>query len=94
MQVFVLQSIRLELFAEQVALGDLDLFDLGIAADADDFQAVEQRRRQRVQHVGRGDEKHVAEIVFDAQIMILESVVLLGVEHFHQRGGRVAAEIG
>ena len=32
----------------------------------------------------RGDEHHVGEIVVDLEIMVLEGVVLLGVEHFQQ----------
>ena len=47
-----------------------------------------------VQHVGRGDEEHLREVVVDVEVVILEGGVLLGVENFEQRRGGIAAEVG
>jgi hypothetical protein len=76
----------------QVALGDLDLLVFGIAGDADDLHAVHQRRRD-VERVRRSDEHDAGEVVIHFEIMVVEGVVLLRIEHFEQRRGRIAAEI-
>ena len=78
------------LLLDQVLLGDLELFDLGVAGEAEDFHAVLQRAGDGVEDVGRGDEEHLREVVLDVEVVVLEGVVLLGVEHFEQgtRRGR------
>jgi hypothetical protein len=48
--------------------------------------------RDRVQHVRRGDEEHLAQVVLDVEIVIDEHVVLFGIEHFEQRRRQVTAE--
>ena len=52
------------------------------------------KRRRNVERIRRGDEHHVGEIVVDLEIVIVEGVVLLGIEHLEQSRGRIAAEIG
>src|SRR3569832_2056205 len=86
-----LDAVDLQLFGHQIALGDVDLLVLGISRQTDHFHAVEQGRRQ-IERVGRGDEHHVGQVVFDLDVMILKGVVLLGVEHLQQRRRRIAAE--
>src|SRR5260370_132820 len=86
-------SISEEALRDQVALGDLDLLVLGIAGQADDLHTVHQRLRH-AQRVGRGDEQHVRQVVFDLEVVIVEGRVLLGIEHLQQRRGRIAAPIG
>ena len=78
---------------DQVLARDLDLLILGVAGDADDLHAVHQGRRD-IERVRRGDEHHVGEIVVDLEVVIVEGVVLLGVQHLQQRRRRIAAEIG
>ena len=46
-----------------------------------------------VQHVGRGDEENLREVVVHVEVVILEGGVLLGIENFKQRRGRIAAEV-
>ena len=71
---------------------DLRLLVLRVAGDADDLHAVHEGRRD-VQRVGRRHEHDVGEIIVDLEIVVVEARVLLGVEHFEQRRGRVAAEV-
>ena len=52
-----------------------------------------QRRRHRVEHVGRADEQHLRQIERHVQIVVAEGVVLLRVQRFQQRRGRIAAEV-
>ena len=49
--------------------------------------------RNGVQHVGRGHEEHLRQVVVHVEIVILEGDVLLGVEHFEQRRRRIAAKV-
>jgi hypothetical protein len=56
------------------------------------LHAVEQRRRD-VERVRSADEHHLGEIEVDFQVVVAERRVLLGIEHFEQRRGRVPAEI-
>ena len=79
---------------DQEALGDFQFFLLGVAGEAQDFHAVLQRLRNGVQDVGGADEHDLGEIVFDVEIMVREGVIQLGVEDFHERGRRVATEVG
>ena len=59
-----------------------------------DFHAVLQGLRNRVQHVGGADEHDFGEIVLDVEVVVGEGVVQFGVENFHERRRRVAAEVG
>ena len=47
-----------------------------------------------LKRVRRGDEHHVREIVVEIEVVIVEGVVLLRIEHLEQRRRRIAAEVG
>ena len=47
-----------------------------------------------VEHVGRGDEHHPAQIERHREIIVAERVVLLRVEHFEQCRARIALDAG
>jgi hypothetical protein len=66
---------------------------LGVAGELQHFHAVAQRLRHRVQDVRGADEHHVRQVVLDVEIVIQERVVLLGVEDFEERRGRIPAEV-
>ena len=83
-QLLCLQSVRLHLLWYQVALGDLHLLVLGVTLQPNDLHAVHQRLRH-VERVGSRHKHHVGKIVIELQIMVLELVVLLGVQHLQQR---------
>ena len=78
---------------QQVPLGDLQLLILGVAGDADDLHAVQQRLGH-VQAVGRGDEHHVGQVIVDLQVMVGEGRVLFRIQHLEQGRGRVAPPVG
>ena len=65
----------------EVLACDLDLLVLGVTGDADDLHAVHQLRRD-VERIRRGNEHYAGQIVVDLEIVVVECVVLLGVEHF------------
>ena len=46
-----------------------------------------------LERVGRGDEHHVGQVVVEVEVVVVERVVLLGVEHLEQGRCRVAAEV-
>ena len=60
---------------------------------AQHFHAILKGGGNGVQHVGRGHEEHLGQIVFHVQVMVLEHPVLLGVKDFQERRGGIAAEI-
>ena len=78
---------------DQVLARDLDLLVLGVAGDTNDLHAVHQGRRN-IERVRRRDEHHVGEVVVDLEVVVVERVVLLRVEHLEQSRRRIAAEIG
>ena len=79
--------------AHQEALADFELFLLRVAGQTQDFHAVLQRLGNGVQDVRRANEHHFGQVVFDIQVMIHERAVDLGIENFHERRRRVAAEV-
>src|SRR3546814_2357356 len=62
------------------------------SSDLDDLHAVEQRLRHP-QRVRRGREHHIRQVVVDLEVVILEAVVLLRIEHLEQCRRRVAAVV-
>ena len=87
-----LQAVALFLLGNQITLGDVELFVFRVARQADHFHAIQQRPRN-VHGVGGAHEHHVREIVIDLQVVIVELLVLLRVQHLEERRGRVAAVI-
>ena len=87
------QAVVLDLPRHQVALGDLQLLQVGVARQLDDLHAVQQGPRDGVQHVGRGDEHHLGQVEGQGQVVVGEVAVLLGVQHLEQGAGRIAAEV-
>ncbi len=85
--------MRLELLDDEVALGDVELFLFGVAFDTDDFHPVEQWPGNGVKRIGRGHEKHVRQVVFDVEEMVVECTVLFRVEHLEQGRGGIAAKV-
>ena len=57
---------------------------------------ISMRSRKRsgngLEHVGGGDEQHVAQIERLAEVVVAERRVLLRIEHLEQRRGRIALE--
>ena len=86
------QAVGLELARDQVAPRDLEFFVLDIARKVDDLHAVAQRAGDAVEHVRGGDEHDPRQIERHAEIIVAEGRVLLGVEHFEQRRGRIALD--
>ena len=88
------QAVRIELLGDDVLLRDQRLLLLAVAGELEHLHPVEQGGRDRLEHVGRGDEHHPREVEIDVQVMVAERRVLLGVEHLQQRRGGVAPEVG
>ncbi len=88
-----LQPMLFLLLRDEVALCDLHLLLGRITADVDDLHAVEQSGLNGGERVGSGNEHHLGEVVLHLQIVIVESGVLLRIEHFQQSRRGVAAEI-
>ena len=75
-----------------MALGNFDLFILGVTRDTNDFHTVKQRLLH-TQAVGRGHKHHIRKIIIDLQIVIVKGRILFRIENFQQGRSRIAAEI-
>ena len=84
---------EVDLTRDQITLGDFELLIRGIPQQFDDLQTVPQGGRDRLQHVGGGNEHDVAQIKGDIQIMIRKRKILLRIEDLKQRGRGIAPEI-
>src|SRR5690606_730982 len=93
LQLLRLEPVFLDLLGQEVPPGDVELLFVGVAGDGDDLQPIPQWARDGPQHVGRGDEQHLRQIVRHFQVVVREAVVLLGVQDLQQRRGRIAPEI-
>ncbi|EAQ13717.1 hypothetical protein RB2654_03349 [Maritimibacter alkaliphilus HTCC2654] len=92
LELALAKPVVLDLLVDEVLLGDLALFVFGVARQRNDLHPV-QKRAGHVVGVRRGQEHHVRQVVFHFEIVVHEGRVLLRVEHFEHRRGRVAAEI-
>ena len=88
-----LQSVLRELLRDDMAAGDFALVVLEVSGKLDDLHPVLQRRRNGVPHVRRSDEHDVRQVIVHVEIVIVERVVLLRVEHFQKGRRRIAPEI-
>ena len=82
------------LLFDQMPFGNLELFLTGIAWQGNDLHPVEQRPGNGIQGIRRGDEKNLAQVKRDFQIMIVKRHVLLAIQHFKHSGRRIALIIG
>src|SRR4051812_28292552 len=87
------QSVNFERLRDQKLARNRDLFFFNVAAEFNQFQAVKQGRRQRIEIVGGSDEEHLRQIVRHVEVMVRESEVLFRVEDFQQRCGWIAAKV-
>ena len=80
------QSRFLELSRNQILLGDLGLLLFCVSGEVHDFHSVEQRSRNVLNEIARGDEQNFAQVERNSEIVIGERVVLRGIEDLEQRG--------
>src|ERR1051325_4827405 len=73
--------------------GDRQLLFFGVTGDFEHLHPIAQRRRNRIENVRGGDEQHLGEVERHVEVMIAERVVLLWIEYFQQRRGRIATEV-
>ena len=88
------EAVAFDLARPEIAARDRDLLVDGVAIEGDHLHAIQQRTRDPVSHVRRGNEQHLRQIDLDVQVVIAEGVVLRRVEHFQQRGRRVSPPVG
>ena len=93
LELRALQPIRLHRLRDQVALRNLQLLQLRVARQPDDFHAVLQRQRNVLRRVRRRDEQHPRQVIININVVIIERLVLLRIQHLQQRRRRIAAEV-
>ena len=85
--------MALELLGQQMLLGDLELFLVGVAGQLNDLHPVQQRLGKGRGGVGRGDKQHLGQIKGELHKVIPEGTVLLPVQHFQQSRSGVAPHV-
>src|SRR5882724_3698677 len=71
----------------------LTLLFFCVTGETNNFHAVTKSGLNSVQYVSRRHEDDVRKIKRDTQVVVAETVVLFGVQHFEQSGRRVAAKV-
>ena len=87
------ETLLPQLLRAEEARGDLRLLLLGVARELDDLEPVEQRLGDRIRQVDGDDEEHPREVEGHIEVVVEEGAVLLGIEHFEQRRGRVPLDL-
>jgi hypothetical protein len=87
------QAVALALAGEQVVPRDRDLLLDGVAVEADDLHAVQQRAGNGLGLVGGGDEHDLREVELHVEVVVAERRVLRRVEHLEQGRARVPAPV-
>src|SRR2546423_4301073 len=87
------EAVLFQLPRHQELARDGQLLILHVAGQLDRLHAVAQGGRDGIEHIGRTDAEHAAQIVRHIEVVVGESVVLLGVEHLEQGRRGVAPEI-
>jgi len=73
--------------------GDRQLLVIQVAGEPDDLHPVAQWFGNRAEGVRRREEQHLRQVVVDFEIVVAEGAILFGIEHFEQRGRRIAAPV-
>src|SRR5262249_3128321 len=85
LDVLLFQPVCFALFPDEILLGNLELFGLSLAWDANNLHPILQRPRDSFERVSSGDEHHLGQIIVAIQVMVVERAVLLRIEYFEQR---------
>ena len=92
-QLLGLQPVLLQLFGNQIALGDPELFLFRIPGDLDHFHPVQKGHGDRLCCVGRGQKHHPGKIKGQIDEMIGKFFVLFRIQHLQKGRGRIAPVI-
>jgi len=87
------QTVNLQLFRDQMTGSDFHLFFHDITTHFDQLHTIQQRLGNRVQVIGSRDKHNFAQVIIYIQIIIMESIVLLRVQHLKQSGSWISLEI-
>src|SRR5690606_9330734 len=85
-------AVILHQLGQEVIESNVHFLVLGVTRETDHFHPVQQSRRN-VQRIAGRYEHDVGKIEIDLHVVILEGVVLFGIQHLQQRGRWIAAEI-
>ena len=75
---------------DQVSLGDLHLLLRDVATHLDHLHTVTQGAGDVADVICRGDEERPAEVVVEVEVIVVEGIILLRVEHLEEGAGGVA----
>src|SRR5436190_4143956 len=88
-----IDAVSTQLPRDEKLARDRALFLIEVPGQADDLEAIAERLRDLRQVVRRGDEQHLRQIVVHLEVVTVEGMVWLRIEHFEERAGRIAAVV-
>ncbi len=88
-----IDAVRTQLLRDEKPSRDGVLLVIEVARQANDLHPIAQRVGDVRQRVGGRHEEHRRQVVIDLEVVIVERAVLLGIEHFEQRSGGIAAPV-
>ena len=80
-EFYIINSAFLFLTRHQIALGDIELLELRVARQLNNLHSILEGKRNTGEHIGRRNKHHIGKIVIQIQIVIIEHVVLFGIQH-------------
>src|SRR5579864_1354622 len=86
-------TVFLFLTRNQILKRDVHFLFFRVALQFDDFHAVAQRLRNRIEHVRGRDEQHLRQVERYIEVVVPEGRALLGIESFEQGRSRITSKI-
>src|ERR1700754_4421270 len=77
-----------------MSFGNLKLFTFCVSRETQNFESILERRWNGVPHVCGCVKENLRQVVFDVEIVILESMILVRIEYFKEVCDRIATEVG
>ena len=76
------KTIGTNLLGDEMLLCNVAFLYCRIPGKLDHFHAIKEGSRYCVKGIGRGDEKYLAEVNGDVDVVVVETVILFRVKHF------------
>src|SRR5438876_9901368 len=83
-----------KLARHKISFRNLQLLGFRVTGQFDDFEPVAQSGMDRLQPIRGRNEENARKIERQIKVMIGESIVLGGIEHFEQSSGGITSKIG
>jgi hypothetical protein len=88
-----IEPVPTKLLRDEEAPGDGALLGIEVPGNPDDLHPIPQRVGDPGEGVRRGDEKHLGKVELELEVVVLEGLVLFGVEHLEKGRGGISVPV-